>query len=460
MSPLLFALGLYVLAQLAIGAWVSRRIRTEVDYLVAGRSLSLPMTTFTVFATWFGAETCIGAAGAIYADGLSGGTADPFGYGLCLLLMGAIFAAPLWRRRLTTLGDFFAQRYDRRVEQLAVVLMVPASLLWAAAQIRAFGQVLATTTGLEVTVMVTLAAAVVALYTVFGGLLADAYTDLIQGTVLLVGLVVLAAVVLGDTGLAPLTAVEPERFRLFSLDGRSPLDALEAWAIPICGSVLAAELVSRVIAARSPGTARSGALLGGSLYLTVGLIPVAIGLMGPQLMPDLADPEQVLPAVARAYLPTVLYVVFAGALVSAILSTVDSALLVAAGLTSHNLVAPRLPNLSERGRLRLARTGVLLFAGVAYVVALHAEGVYALVLEASAFGSAGLFVTVTVGLFTGFGGVRSATWALLAGMAVWILAAYVLGAAHPFLLSLAAAASAYALGALLPARHPAATPSP
>src|SRR5690606_7884348 len=140
MNATLPGIALYIVAQLLVGAWVARRIRTEDDYLVAGRRLGYPLAIFTIFATWFGAETCIGAAGAIYSDGLAGGSADPFGYAVCLLLMGAVFAVPLWKRRLTTLADLFRQRFSIGVERLAVLLMVPTSLLWAAAQIRAFGQ--------------------------------------------------------------------------------------------------------------------------------------------------------------------------------------------------------------------------------------------------------------------------------------------------------------------------------
>ena len=54
-----------------IGVVVSRRIRTETDYLLAGRQLGPPLATFSIFATWFGAETCVGAAGAVY-DGAVG----------------------------------------------------------------------------------------------------------------------------------------------------------------------------------------------------------------------------------------------------------------------------------------------------------------------------------------------------------------------------------------------------
>ena len=100
---------------------------------------------------------------------------------------------------------------------------------------------------------------------------------------------------------------------------------------------------------------------------------MALGLVGSALLPGLAEPEQILPLLAERYLPTLLYVLFAGALVSAILSTVDSALLVAAGMLSHNLAVPLLPGLSERDKVRLARAGVALLGLVAYAMAYRAE---------------------------------------------------------------------------------------
>src|SRR5690348_16856731 len=100
----------YIALQLVVAFWFSRRNRNEADYLLAGRSLGPWMGTFTVFATWFGAETCIGAAGEAYQDGLSGVLADPFGYTLGIVLMGALFAAALWKRGLVTLADLFRQR--------------------------------------------------------------------------------------------------------------------------------------------------------------------------------------------------------------------------------------------------------------------------------------------------------------------------------------------------------------
>lgn len=449
MNSTLVAIAAYVLAQLGIGWYISRRIRTEDDYLVAGRSLGYGVATFTLFATWFGAETCIGAAGRIYRDGLSGGSADPFGYAICLFAMGLFIAVPLWRLRLTTLADLFSRRYSRGVERFAVLLMVPTSILWAAAQVRAFGQVISASSGLAVDLTITLAAAVVILYTMYGGLLADAWTDVIQGGALMIGLVVFFIVFISDVGFEGLSTMSPGRLNPFGGEETGLLSIIERWAIPICGSLMAAELASRIIAARSPQVAQRSSLMAGGIYLLFGLIPVTIGLLGAPLMPSLGDPEHFLPLMAQRYLPGIVYALFAGALVSAILSTVDSALLAASSLVSHNVVVPLRPDMPERTKVRIARIGVALFGVIAYVLALHAEGVYALVEEASSFGSAGIFAVVLFGLFSRFGGAMSATASLAAGVIAWILGAYIFDFPLPYLTSLAAAFGAYVLTALI-----------
>jgi Na+/proline symporter len=435
---------LYLILQFGIGIYVSRRIRTESDYIVAGRRLGYGLATFTIFATWFGAETTIGSAGAVYESGLSGATSDPFGYGACLLLMGAFFAIPLWRRKLTTLADLFRERFSPGVEKLAVLLMVPTSLLWAAAQIRAFGQVLSASSGIEVSVTVTVAAAIVISYTAFGGMLADAWTDLVQGIVLIIGLLVLFGAMLVQTGIEPFTAIPLARLDPFP-DGSSILGLVEEWAIPICGSVVAAELVSRVISARTGEVARRSSFLAGGGYLLLGLIPVAVGLAGSVILPGLEHPEQVLPLLAQRFLPGALYVIVAGALISAILSTVDTTLLVCSSLVSHNIIVAARPGMSEKSKVRLARSGVAMFGLIAYVIALHAEGVYALVEEASSFGSAGIFTVVTLGLFTRWGGALAATSSLLAGVVTWVAGAYLFTVELPYLTSLAASVAAYTI---------------
>lgn len=453
MNAVLLGVLLYVVAQLVIGLVVSRRIHTETDYLLAGRKLGYTLATFSIFATWFGAETCLSSAGRIYAEGLSGGSRDPFGYTACLLLMGLVYAVPLWRRRLTTLGDLFRLRYSAGVERLAVLIMVPTSLLWAAAQIRAFGQVLAASSELDTVLAISIAAGVVIAYTAAGGLLADAVTDVVQGAVLLAGLALVFFAVVGDLGGVhnAVELVESHRLSLIP-SGGNVLETIEGWATPICGSVIAQELISRILACRSPQVAVRSTLGATGVYLTVGLIPAFLGLVGPRLVPGLEDSEQFLPHLVQRHVPTVLYVVFAGALVSAILSTVDSNLLAASALVSENLVASLRPSLGPVARLRVSRTGVVVFGVIAYALALQAESIFDLVEMSSELGSAGIFTVATFGLFSRFGGVRSAYASLLIGLAVWVWCTYFTELPYTFLPSLGAALLAYLIAGLVDRR--------
>lgn len=452
MSSALAGIAAYVLFQLLVVFVIARRVRrnTETDYLLAGRRFGTGLATFTIFATWFGAETCIGAAGAVYEGGLSNSIADPFGYTICLLLMGFVFAVPLWRRKLTTLADLYRQRYSPGVERLAAILLIPTSIMWAAAQVRALGQVVSASSTFDVDLAIAIAAGVVVAYTVYGGLMADAITDVMQGLMVMIGLALILFAVIEHAGgvQAAIASVDPARLRLFGGPETPPLATLEKWAVPIAGSALAQELVAVILASRSPDIARRAALLGSGLYFVFGLIPVAIGLIGVTLIPHLDNAEQLLPTVAQTYLTPTLYVVFAGAIISAILSTVASALFAAAALAEHNLIAPLVPSVNSAGRVRIARICVVVGGVMAYLLARHAEGVYSLVEDASAFGSAGVFTVAVIGLFSAFGGIRAAYSALVGGCAAWVLGHYLLDMPYAYLISLTVAVGAYTLVAL------------
>lgn len=448
MTLALGALAGFLVLQVAIGVWVSRRIATEDDYLVGGRRFGYTLATFSIFATWFGAETVIGSAGEVYSGGLSLASAEPFGYALCLILMGALLAKPLWNRGLTTLADLYRSRFGIGVERLAAIVLIPTSVLWAAAQVRAFGSVIALVGEINLTVGIGVAAVFTIAYTTFGGLLADAVTDVLQGVVLVAGLLLLLVLVVGRVGGAgaALDALATGGgINLTPADAGPWYATLEAWAIPVCGSLVATEVVGRVIAARNPTVAQRSSIGAGLLYLAVGCIPVIIALLAGGLVGQLADPEQVLPTVARELLGPIAFAIFAGGLVSAILSTVDSTLLVASGLLSHNLLVPWLGITTERGKVRLARAGVIGFGILAYALAANASGVLGLVEQASAFGSAGILVTTLFALFTTLGSPRTAALTLIAALLSYV-GGVVAGIPTPFLASLALALLTWTIG--------------
>lgn len=432
----------YVLVQILIGAWVSRRVRTEDDYLLGGRRLGPLLVSFSVFATWFGAETCVGAAGEVFDHGLSGASSDPFGYGLCLLLMGALVARPLWRRRVTTLADLFRARFSPAVERLAALLLIPNSLLWAAAQIRAFGSVLAAAGGLPHENGMIVAVLVVVTYTAAGGLLADAYNDLVQGCVLVLGLCALG--IAAYSSVPDLSAALSSGARAADAARPALLPALNDWAVPALGSLFAQELLMRVSAARSAEVARGSTIAAACAYTSIGCIPVLLGLLGRSILPGIEHGDQVLPALAGHLLGDVGFVILAGALVAAILSTVDSALLASGSLVAHNLLPRGLRERSPDAPLRVARASVVVLSIAAYGLAHTRERMADLVEEASAFGSAGVFVVGVAALaLPRVGGSASALAALSAGAAAWLYFGHVVQSEVAYLSSLLFAAGAY-----------------
>ncbi len=452
MTLVLFGLLAYVLIQFAIGVWVSRQVASTSDYILAGRSLGPALVTFSVFATWFGAEAIVATPAEVYSQGLAGATVDPFGYGLALVIAGALLAGRLWRRGITTFADMFRERYSETVERLVVFMLLPGSIFWAAAQIRAFGQVLASTDSFGLTTAITIAAMLVTAYAVVGGLMADAVTDFLQGLVVIIGLVVLAiavAVAMGGFG-AGLARVAPEKMTFLSSGGVGWIEKLEQLAVPICGSLVAVELISRYLGARSAVIARNGTIAGGVMYLALGLVPIFIGLMAtvaaaeqPELKAKLGEAEQLIAVMAAHFLPQWYYIVFAGAIISAILSVVHAALHAPAAQLSHNIIERMLPLLDEAGKLWTVRLTVMGLSMVAFVLALSFSRIKELVEIASAFGSAGVFVTAMFALFTRIGGPGSAIASILIGTAVWGAGKFALDWSAPYLAALIASFVAY-----------------
>ncbi len=329
--------------------------------------------------------------------------------------------------------------------------MIPGSVLWAAAQVRAFGQVLSSASELGLFAAITLAAVVVIAYTAIGGMWANATTDLIQGIVLIAGVLGLFAIFVSLGGLSTLANLPAEKTDV--LHERTIWDALDTLAIPIFSTLAAQELVARVLSMRGAPLARNATLGAGFLYLVIGAVPVMIGLGAAGFIGAGRDHEQVLALFAQEQLPLPLYILFLGALVSAILSTLAGALLVAASLAAHNLYAPLRPGLSEAQKVSASRWAVVGFGVIAYGIALSSESVYALVQEAGGMGSSGILIVMLLALWSQrFGGAFSGYASLIVGTGVYLLSKHLFGHEQPYLLSLAAALLAYL--ALVPLPQP------
>jgi Na+/proline symporter len=412
---LIAAIAAYVLAQIGIGWWASRRTSNTTDYYVAGRSFGVLAVSLSLFATWFGAETVMGSSAAVAEGGLSEARAEPFGYFLCLLLMGLFVAGKLRAGGHLTLADFFRKRFGPQSETWCVIANVPASIVWAAAQLTALAVIVAALTDLPVQVTLGISAGAVILYTALGGLRGDVITDMVQGVILLGGLaLVLVFLLMRPGGLDAISAIRPEQLSLIG-EGESWLARIDAWSIPILGSLVTSEAVARFLGSRDAAVARRASFVAAGLYLVAGAAPLLIGLMGPHLGLPLGAGDQFLPELAKTVLPSAVLVVFVGALLSAILSTVDSNILSVSALLTHNVIERVRPSESDASRLSIARVVTVLTGLAAWAIAAAGESIYDLVEWTSAFGTSGVLVAFLFGAYAMFGGGRAAVAAIVAG---------------------------------------------
>lgn len=392
----------FVILQFVVGFVVSRFVKSGEDYFVAGRRQGHWIITFSLFATWFGSESCLSTAGRAYEWGLSGTRSDPFGYTLVLLIYGIFLAVRLWGAKIVTVGDLIGSRFGPSAESITGVVLAVSSLLWASGQVRAFGHVLSAHSSLTLAVTIVIATGIAVAYTVLGGILADAYTDFIQGIILIAGLGILAVVAFMKVPdpLGVFSALTPQQTSFISPQS-SFLENVNSWLVPTAGALACQEIVSRISCARSAGVARRSAFAATFLYLLVGLIPVSLGFLAPHLLGGVyeGNSEEILITLAQKHLPFGLNLLFAGALISSILSTVDSSLLSASALFTRNVLGFFRP-LDDRQQLYWGRVFVVLGGIAACVMGIVSDSVYELVVIAESFGTSGVLILFLVALFS------------------------------------------------------------
>ena len=324
---------LYMLMMLGVGYYASRKTRTMTDFMVAGRGLSLPLCTMTVMATWFGGAMMLGGAGAAYERGMLGVIADPWGGALALLLVAMFFAAIFRRLKVITVVDFMEQRFGKVAGAGLMIATIFSQVMWVAGMLVAFGTIFEVLTDIPVETGIIAGAIIVFIYTMLGGMWAVAMTDLLQMAIIITGLIVLLIVVLVDVG--GWGAIGPQlpsgTFSLLPPENTSEqwLNYLRAWTIIGLVDISAQTLFQRAASARTERVAQQAFYISAGGYLLLAMIPILLGIIGSVTIPGIANPEYIIPQLALTHLHPVAIAIFVGAMLAAIMSSADSALLAA-----------------------------------------------------------------------------------------------------------------------------------
>jgi SSS family solute:Na+ symporter len=343
-----------------------------VDYLVAGRRLTLPAFTASLVSTWYGGILGVGEYGWKY------GASNWLVFGVPYYLYAGVFALWLARRArrsaVLTVPDLLERRYGRTAALIgaAVIFVMTAP----AAYVLMLGVMVSFATGWPLWVGVVLGTALSVGYVFRGGLKAVVATDMVQFVLMFLGFLVLVPVCVGRFGgLEFLRANLPAAH--LSWDGGLGVQAVGVWYVIAMATLVEPAFYQRCYAARSDGVARGGILLAIGFWIVFDFLTTTAGLYARALLPDLADPVQAFPALAAHVLPGFWQGVFTVGLLATIMSTVDSYAFLGAVTLGRDVVG-RWRGADEAASLVLVRWALLATALVAVGLALAAGSVVTL----------------------------------------------------------------------------------
>ncbi len=364
-------IGAYLIGLLFLG-WLGRRASREKsmsDFYLGGRDLGLWVLFLTLYATQYSGNTLVMFAGTAANQGFAWLKSVHF---MIAIIIGVMFLAPRLQRlsrrfNFVTPGDFLEHRYhDRVLTMLITLVMVFAAGNFAVAQLRAMGEFFGALSGnqLGMAYGVIGLALVMVIYESLGGMRSVAWTDALQGVILIVVFAVLLLVLrqqFGPFGRATAVLVESAPHLVQRPDANGLRNWL-SWIVLFGGGAAVYPMaLQRIYAARSAvSLRRSLALMTVMPYLCTLVVFIAGIYAAAHLHPLPSRPDQVLPALCLQVIDAspigyALILALFAAVLAALMSTADSALLAMASMLTRDVYSQYVAR--DRSQVHYARVG-------------------------------------------------------------------------------------------------------
>jgi len=421
----------YFILVLCIGFWISRRTKTGEDLFLGGRTFGWGLIGLSLFASNISSSTIIGLTGAAYTTGIVNSVYEWMS-GLPLIIAALIFVPLYLKNKITTIPEFLEKRFDRRSQLFFSAITIFSTILIETAGALYAGTLVlqAFFPGLVMWKTAIVLALIAGVYTAFGGLKAVVYTDAIQAVILIVGCMVMTWILFGklDYSWSKIVASAPA-------DHFSVVRPLDDEGLPWPGLIMGVPIlgfwywstnqyiVQRVLGARNLNNARWGVVLAGFLKVIPLFIMVIPGAMAISLFPGLENGDAVFPKLVTEVLPVGLVGLVLAGLVSAIMSSVDSALNSSSTLIVIDFIKPGRPNLTEKDIVKYGRISTLVFMIIAALWAPQIQnfpGLWDYLQQMFSIIVPPIAVIFFVGVFFKRGNGDGAFWTLLLGTAFGI----------------------------------------
>jgi SSS family solute:Na+ symporter len=414
----------YFVVVFGIGAYFFQRAKTSKAYFLADRNVGWIAVGASLFATNISSEHFIGLAGSGASSGLAVGHFEWLAVFMCMTLAW-VFVPFYLRSGVYTMPEFLERRYGPACRwYLTTVSVIAYVFTKISVSLYAGALVLRQVVGWDFYTSATVMVAATGVYTIFGGLAAVIYTELLQAIVLLLGAVVLTLVGLSEAGgMAGLRASLPADFFHMMKPMSDP-------AFPWTGIFFGAPIlgiwywctdqviVQRVLGAKSEADARGGALLCGLLKVLPVFVLVLPGLIARTLYPEIRG-DEAYPTLVVRLLPSGLIGLMVAALLAALMSSLAATFNSASTLVTFDVYKKVRPAASERQLVRVGRTVTVVMVGlgmlwVPFISYLSSE-VYIYLQSVQAYISPPIAAVFLLGVFWPRANRQGAFAALLAG---------------------------------------------
>ena len=371
-------IALYFAVIFVISFYVQRGQKEAQDYFLAGRNLTWFAAGASIFASNIGSEHLIGLAGSGASSGVPVAQFEIIA-GFALILLGWLFAPFYLKTAVVTMPEFLEKRYSKQARNYLTFISVIAYVLTKISVTIYAGAVVFETIGVPFWIGAFIVVVATGIYTMFGGLKAVVYTDLIQMFVMIAGAIFITYFGLDRIG------------GWSEVKANIPVDYLSLWRgidhaeFPWTGVLFGAPIlgiwywctdqfvVQRVLAAKNLSQARKATLFAGYLkmlplfiFVIPGIIAFALSQAG---LLDLAKADQALPILASAVLPAGAKGLFVAGLLAALMSSLSSVFNSCSTLITYEYFKPRNPEANEKKLINFGRisTGVLVVLGLAWI---------------------------------------------------------------------------------------------
>ena len=356
----------YLAVLVGLGLWGSRGSHDISGYYVGGKELPSWVIAFSSNTTGESAWLLLGLTGMGYLVGIHAFwvvLGEVLGVTLAWAFVARPFKEATDRYDAITVPDYLEARFgDRRhiFRILSMVIIVTMVTAYTSAQLTASGKAFSSFLHTSYPAGVLIGAVVILFYTTIGGFKAVAYSDVLQGVLMVGGLLVLPIAGIAAVGgwvplMTQLRELDPSLLAPMGPHGFSVAGVLSAISFAGIGLAFlgAPQLLTRFISARDDRAIADGGLMAVACIVVFDVGAVLTGMAGRALFPALADPETVFPAMSAELFPAVFTGVFLVMVLAAIMSTVDSILLLASSAVVRDVVQKTLGSRASERRLTL-----------------------------------------------------------------------------------------------------------